>query len=371
MAGKGRVRKMFPGGNTVKGPYFLFEDMIKPAVNRVLIIKGGPGTGKSTMMNAISRELTGRGYNAEHYHCSTDPDSLDGIVIPELGVAILDGTPPHPFEPVLPGVRDEIVDLGEYWDTSAITPHKEEIERINKRGNMLFKTAFSLLKQSKLAYDQWQWYVEESMDRTAYNRLAKRLSEKVFEGYKTDYRAASYARHLFASALTPKGIIDFKDSLVERNMYIYSIKGQPGTGVKELIMRIASDAEEMGLYTEQYHCPFEPEKLDMLIIPELGKAVMNTNPPEHRDPAIWPEAGMIEEIDLNRCIKRFCLDDYEEERRDAESRFRQLLNKGLEYISRARAEHGKKEKFYGKAMNYDLVEAKKEEILNRILESSQ
>ena len=92
----------------------------------------------------------------------------------------------------------------------------------------------------------------------------------------------------------------------------------------------------MGLYTEQYHCPFEPEKLDMLIIPELGKAVMNTKPPEHRDPTIWPEAGMIEEIDLNRCIKRFCLDDYEEERRDAESRFRQLLNKGLEYISRAR-----------------------------------
>ena len=124
MARQGKIRKMFPGGNTTKGYYFLFEYMIQPAVNRVYIIKGGPGTGKSSLMNFISREMTGRGYEVEHHHCATDPDSLDGLVIPDLGVALLDGTAPHAFDPKNPGIAEEIVNLAEYWDDTVIIPYK-------------------------------------------------------------------------------------------------------------------------------------------------------------------------------------------------------------------------------------------------------
>jgi GTPase SAR1 family protein len=368
MTEQGKIRKMFPGGNTTRGPYFMFEYMIQPATNRIFIIKGGPGVGKSTFMNTISREMVERGYDVEHHHCSTDPSSLDGLVIPQLGVALLDGTAPHVYDPNHPGALDEIINLGEYWDEEFLIPHKEDIQEINKRGNMQFKTAFHILKQSKMAYDQSKWYVEESIDKSKYNRIQRILVESILDGMVPNYQIAPEARHFFASALTPKGILDFKETLISPDMKVYSIKGEPGTGVKELIGRAAKAAEEMGLYTEQYHCPFEPDKLDMLIIPAARKVVMNRTQPEHRNPADMEGVEQIEEIDLNICIKQDVLDMYEEERADAKKRYSDLLEKGLSHILKAKAAHGEKENFYFQAMNYDKVTEKRKQVLERILQ---
>ena len=371
MAEQGKIRKMFPGGNTTQGPYFLFEYMIRPATNRIFIIKGGPGVGKSTFMNTISREMVDRGYDVEHHHCSTDPSSLDGLVIPQLGVALLDGTAPHIYDPSYPGVLDEIINLGEFWDDAVLIPHRNEVQEINKRGNMQFKTAFHILKQSKMAYDQSKWYVEESIDQSKYNRIQRFLVESVLEDMVPNYQTASEARHLFASALTPKGILDFKDTLISKDMKVYSIKGQPGTGVKEMIERVAKAVEEMGLYTEQYHCPFEPDKLDMLIIPAAQKVVMNSMQPDHSDPKDIEGIsyiGQVEEIDLGICIKLDVLAKYEEDRADAEKRSRDLLEKGISHIAKAKAAHGEKEKFYFQAMNYDKVNQKRNQVLEHILQ---
>ncbi len=306
MAEQGKIRKMFPGGNTTSGPYFLFEYMIRPAGNRIFIIKGGPGVGKSTFMNSISGEMIERGYDVEHHHCSTDPSSLDGLVIPQLGVALLDGTAPHIYDPSHPGVLDEIINLGEFWDETVLIPHKKEVQE-----------------------------------------------------------------NLFASALTPKGILDFKDTLISKDMKVYSIKGQPGTGVKEMIERVAKAVEEMGLYTEQYHCPFEPDKLDMLIIPAARVVIMNSTQPDHSDPKSMEGIShvyKVEEIDLGICIKLDVLAMYEEERADAEKRYRDLLAKGISHIAKAKAAHGEKEKFYFQAMNYDKVNEKRNQVLKHILQ---
>lgn len=54
-----------------------------------------PGGGKSSLMKDIGRRALDEGFTLEYHHCPSDPNSIDGIVINELGVAIVDGTPPH------------------------------------------------------------------------------------------------------------------------------------------------------------------------------------------------------------------------------------------------------------------------------------
>jgi GTPase SAR1 family protein len=364
---KGKIRKMFPGGNTTKGPYFLFEHMTAPATTRIFIIKGGPGVGKSTFMNSISEEVVNRGYDVEHFHCASDPDSLDSVVIPALGVALLDGTAPHIFDPEVPGAADEIINLGDFWDASKLEPYKPEIMRLNKKGSMQFKTAFYLLKQAKLAYDQWKWYVNESLDPKKYNRISKMLTESVLKGIVPNYNTAPQARHMFASALTPKGVMDYKETLIGKNIKVYTIKGQPGTGVKEMIAKLAGSAEEVGLYTEQYHCPVEPDKLDMLIIPAEKIAVVNISPPYHFDPGNIDGMNIVDEIDLNLCIEKDVLDEYEEERQQAEQRFYELLDLAIGHLAKAKKVHGEREKYYIQAMDFEKVRKKRDEILKRIL----
>ena len=72
------------------------------------LIKGRPGSGKSTLMRAVVEKATDLGYDADIYHCSLDPKSLDMVVIPELNFCIFDATSPHAYEPVFAG--DEIID---------------------------------------------------------------------------------------------------------------------------------------------------------------------------------------------------------------------------------------------------------------------
>ena len=101
---KGRIRHMFPGGNTSEG-FYSYYDYVLPQerAERIFILKGGPGVGKSTFMKKIAEEMLNRGYDVEYMHCSSDPSSLDGIVVPAKNVAVIDGTAPHVIDPKNPG----------------------------------------------------------------------------------------------------------------------------------------------------------------------------------------------------------------------------------------------------------------------------
>ncbi len=88
--------KYFLGANSPQGFYSLYSELIDPAQARAIyILKGGPGCGKSTLMRRVGAALEEAGCTVEYICCSGDPDSLDAVIAPALGVALVDGTAPH------------------------------------------------------------------------------------------------------------------------------------------------------------------------------------------------------------------------------------------------------------------------------------
>ena len=65
------------------------------------IIKSGPGSGKSTLMRRVERHAQAAGLETEEVLCSGDPDSLDAVMIPALGAAVVDGTAPQGIVPLV------------------------------------------------------------------------------------------------------------------------------------------------------------------------------------------------------------------------------------------------------------------------------
>ena len=49
----GKIIRYFAGGNTARGFYSLFDSSLE-GLNRIFILKGGPGTGKSFLMLRMS-----------------------------------------------------------------------------------------------------------------------------------------------------------------------------------------------------------------------------------------------------------------------------------------------------------------------------
>lgn len=92
---KGYVKRVFPGNNTPRGFFSFYDHIVTADATRILVIKGGPGVGKSTFLSKIAEAMVDRGFDVELHHCASDNDSLDGVVFPQIGIASIDGTAPQ------------------------------------------------------------------------------------------------------------------------------------------------------------------------------------------------------------------------------------------------------------------------------------
>ena len=74
------ARTLFPGAMGPDGFISCFDHLLDDSIlRRKLILKGGPGVGKSTFMRRVHAALCANGEPSTLYFCSGDPDSLDGV----------------------------------------------------------------------------------------------------------------------------------------------------------------------------------------------------------------------------------------------------------------------------------------------------
>ncbi len=70
----------FLGGLSPIGFQGYYARSLPPAgAGRAVLIKAGPGCGKSHLMRALAQRLTAAGHTVHTIHCSADPASLDGV----------------------------------------------------------------------------------------------------------------------------------------------------------------------------------------------------------------------------------------------------------------------------------------------------
>ena len=142
----------FLGANTPKGFYSLFDELYRQDASfRLHILKGGPGTGKSSFMKRIADAAEARGIACARIFCSADPGSLDAVILPALHTAVADGTSPHVLEPKYPGVRETLIDLGAFRDDGRLCEHAREVIELTDENKRLHKRATAFLNAAGAA----------------------------------------------------------------------------------------------------------------------------------------------------------------------------------------------------------------------------
>lgn len=213
----------FASANTAGGFYSLFgEAYDEKKYKAVYILKGGPGTGKSTLMDTIAARAERDGYEFEALLCSSDAGSLDGIIIDALGVAILDGTAPHCHDPFYPGVCGSIINLGAFWNEDELRGHRGEIETLFRDKSAAYTRTYRLLHAAGTARKDVIGAYERATDAAktdvAVRRLLRQLVGRGTDGAET---------HRFISAYSTIGNVrlDTLDKLAKTTVTVNSSHG--------------------------------------------------------------------------------------------------------------------------------------------------
>ena len=130
------VPTTFISANSENGFFSLYDTVFHPEkMDKIFVIAGGPGTGKSTFLRELFSVAQKNGVRAEKILCSSDPASLDGLILKHQDhtVGVFDGTPPHGRVLHRPAVVEELWNLGDFWNSHAISLHKEEIVFYNRQ----------------------------------------------------------------------------------------------------------------------------------------------------------------------------------------------------------------------------------------------
>lgn len=347
------IRRMFFGGNTANGFRSFHDNIIGLNRNRLFILKGMPGGGKSSLMRKIAEDMLKEGFNIEYHHCPSDAESIDSIFIKELNIAIADGTAPHVIDPIYPGLTDKLIDLAQFIDIKKLANSKDKIVSAKENNKKAYGKAFAYFKAAKIIYDEIVENNKRGMDFGKLNKRTISLIDEIFsKEIENREKFLFKERHLFSNANTPSGYVDYTNTILEKIPNIYYVEGEMGTGKSTLIKRIMEEGKIRDYSMEIYHNSTIPEKIESLIIKDLNLCITS-----NRYGLEFPH----KKIDLNQYFNEKVINskDYQI--------YNLLIEEATLNLSDAKKNHEVLENSYKPSVDYNGVNRVKGEILEEIM----
>ena len=338
----------FLGANTPQGFVSFFDELYNPYEScRPYIIKGGPGTGKSTLMKKVAKKCEKLGLATEMVYCSSDPDSLDGLIVPDLGISIADGTSPHLLEPKFPGACENIINTGAFWDSNRLREKADEIRSLTLENSIHHRRSVKYLSAVGSL-------VEENI------RIGARYSDMdKIEGFSLRFTMRELPRKKnstpgtrkkrFISALTPKGEVFLDSGIKALASRVIAIDDEYTAVSSTLLDRIGESAVRNGYDVIFCYCPLKPRmSCEHIIIPEKKLALITARSPHktkiQADRVIHSRRFLHEGINEHMAYLRF-----------NRKLMRELTTEAISALRDAKAIHDKLEKLYVEAMDFEAL----------------
>ena len=261
----------FPGSNTCAG-FMGFFDGLHSRARRTVILKGGPGVGKSTLMRQAGAIYEKKGMDVQYFRCSGDPDSLDAVLVPAADFLILDGTAPHIVDPRLPRARDGILNLGVCLNEAQLAGQAAGLASVSRSIAGCYARATRYLRAAAEVRSDAAAALDEALSRKGRRSLEEEL--QLPDGPEGE------EHHLYVQAITWKGVVQETDSL--SCGAAICIDAPWGFDVHALLMPLWDAARRSRLRRLICHDPLDASCVAHIAV---GGTVFSS--------AVWPEARVL------------------------------------------------------------------------------
>lgn len=341
----------FAAANSRNG-FVSYDSSIFSGVSFLYIIKGGPGTGKSSFMRSIALKALDGGFDVEYFWCSSDPSSLDGLIIKnnDKSFAFWDGTAPHSADLKIPGVNSQFCDLGQFWNVAMLADHSDEIKRIASYKSNCYNSAYRLLSSAAAIDDEIFSLASEYTHHQKLIHFVERLT-----GHLSDV-STSKIRRLFTSCISGYGELRsaaFENS-AENAFYIdekYRI-------YPEFFALLADALISKGYSIDISVSPLDPNVIDGIFVHDIKTCFITAHQNDSMSKANF--------INSKRFIDSTLFSDCRHRMRALSKLRNAIMTDALCSLEKARRLHADLETFYTSAMDFSMLERYKKEIMSKI-----
>ena len=244
--------------------------------------------------------------------------------------------------------------LNDFLDNGTVV--EKEIIYLNKEIGKNFKRAYRYLGSARCIHDDWSSLNYESLDSNKISNIIENLKNNIFKSDKIGYGSE---RHLFATAITPDGIITYADQLSSEFKKKYVLTGGPGFGKTDILKFIGSSGQKKGYFIEYMHDPFVPERIEHIFIPETSTCIITNNEINQAN-----YTGI--EYNLFDYTKSALSTSKKDDIKYNSDLFYELINKGISLIHNAHLLHDELESYYIKAMDFAFADNIYNKVINKL-----
>lgn len=262
--------KFFLGANSNIGFKSYFKQLQGQDL-QLLILKGGAGSGKSSLMKRVLSFASELGHEIELIPCASDPHSLDAVIDHTQKFAIMDGTAPHVEDPSLPGVSSHIMYTGDLWDMKKLRSKKGEISPLAEKISDCHKSATAYIKSAASLLSENLSYTEKFIDKNKADSLVCKIIDEAF----TSDEGHEQTRLL--SAVSVGETVLFEDTVSSLCDKVYVLCDKFGSASDYILSRILFYAKEKKQEVIYCPCSIISGKCDHLLFPKSRIAIVTEN----------------------------------------------------------------------------------------------
>jgi hypothetical protein len=285
MGNKAGVRHYFAEGLTSKGYISLLSNIVS-GCQRIYILLGGPGTGKSTAIKMLGLEMLERGYEVDFLRSANEPDTIAGFIIREAAFVVLNAQEIFPMRWRAPGVTENFFDFSTFCDEQKLLKLRKKILSAEQQLSVLQVHLDEILASIGR---QWEKNSANNLndceDSSTVNCGIKRwLSEDLVAPWPLVQHALEQLQKsvtvpCFLHGLTPEGWLN----LAPHYLSDFDQIRLEGKETAEALNWVLREAQQLGQIMEIVLHPLNPDNIIGIVFPQRNLAIWQGNPEKLHD----------------------------------------------------------------------------------------